>query len=430
MELLFKNITAVTMRKDECVLKNANVGVLNGKIILNANPDGQADRIIDGTNKVLIPGLYNCHTHAPMSLFRGIGNDLPLEDWLFNHIFPAEKKLTPSIVRAGALLAIAEMIASGTVSFTDMYYFMDEIAEAADEAGVMANLSNGVINMGRDDFDFYKCGEYLQTQKTIETYHRADHNRIRADASIHAVYTSDEKAWRPVVEYAAENNLRMHLHLSETKTEHDGCVEKYGATPAEIFEKHNVFGVPVTAAHCVWVTENDIEILARNGASAVHNPVSNLKLASGTAPVKAMLDKGLNVALGTDGMASNNSHDLFEEIKLASIAQKNALNDPTALPAIEVLKMATVGGAKSQGREAESGTIDDGYDADLVLLDFANPRQTPCYDPVLNLAYSTTGRDVQMTLCKGKILYEDGEHKTIDVEKILSECNEIKNIFG
>jgi 5-methylthioadenosine/S-adenosylhomocysteine deaminase len=263
----------------------------------------------------------------------------------------------------------------------------------------------------------------------LRDFHNQGDGRIKADASIHGVYTSFAPTWRQVTEFASEHRLNMHVHLSETKTEHENCIQAYGMTPAQVFARHGVFDTPTTAAHCVWVSDEDMDILAAKGVTAAHNPYSNLKLASGVAPVKRMHEKGINVTLGTDGMASNNSHDLFEEIKLSSCLQKYAACDPTAAPALEVLKTATINGAKAQGRQNESGILQEGFDADMVLLDFDNPRQTVCHNPVLNLAYSTSGRDVVMTLCQGRVLYENGEYKTLDIEKILHDAREAQKAF-
>jgi 5-methylthioadenosine/S-adenosylhomocysteine deaminase len=214
----------------------------------------------------------------------------------------------------------------------------------------------------------------------------------------------------------------MHVHLSETITEHEGCIKQYGGTPAALFAKHGVFDVPTTAAHGVWVTPRDIEILAEKGVTIAHCPISNLKLASGLAPVVAMKKAGVNVAIGTDGCSSNNSHDLFEELKMASILQKYGTDDPTAMPAIETLRMATVNGAIAQGREHESGILREGMDADLIVVDFHTPANAISHDPAISLAYSTVGRDVCLTMVRGKILYENGEFYTIDIEKVLREA--------
>ena len=437
MDLLFKNITAVTMQPVSPVIQNADIGVKDGRIIIlkdnSQKSDNQkenqpiAKRIIDGTGKVLIPGLYNCHTHIPMSLLRGFANDLSLETWLFDHIFPAEKKIKemPGAVYTAAMLSIAEMISSGTIAFSEMYFGLPEIARAVDEAGVKANLSNSVISFDPNGYNYRSSNDCIETLHVIENYHKAPHKRIKAEAGLHCAYTTHPEAWRQVSEFAKEHNIGMHVHLSETVAEHNKSLELFDLTPASAFASHGVFDVPATAAHACWVSEDDMEILAEKGVTVVHNPVSNLKLASGVAPIVDMMKKGINITLGTDGMASNNTHDLFEEIKIASILQKCAQEDPTALSAYETLEMATVKGAKAQQRQG--GMIADGYDADLVMLDFDTPRQIPCYDPIVSLAYSTTGRDVSMTLCQGRVLYENGEYKTIDIEKILHEVKNITN---
>jgi len=428
MDILFKNITVVTMDAENPVLTNVNVGITGRKItfISQEEPTERPLRTINGANKVLMPGLYNCHSHGAMAMFRGYANDRTLEDWLFNYIFPAESKWTPELIRTGANLAMAEMISSGTISFTDMYSIMDITAQAAQEAGMLANISNGIITFDPENFDYYKSKEHEQTARALDALAG---DRIKIEASIHGCYTSHPAAWHQVRDFARKHNLGMHVHLSETKTEQEGCIAKFGKTPAAIFAEHGVFDVPTTAAHAVWVTDDDMKILSEKNVTVSHCPISNLKLASGLAPVQKMKAAGINVAIGTDGVASNNSHDLFEELKMASILQKYALEDPTALPAFETMQMATVNGAKSQGRAHESGMIKEGYDADVLLLDFDNPRQTVCYDPMLNLAYSTSGRDVEMTIVRGKVLYEKGEYKTIDIEKTLHDARRAKEIF-
>ncbi|MCL2665241.1 MAG: amidohydrolase family protein, partial [Defluviitaleaceae bacterium] len=343
---------------------------------------------------------------------------------------PAELKMSDEMVKTGAEIAVAEMISSGTISYTDMYFNVDEIAAVAEKSGIKANLSNAVITPEGKPYKLKDDNSYIETLRVLNDYDGSCGGRIKADASIHAVYTSCPEAWQAVAEFASSKKMRMHVHLSETRVEQENCLKKYGRTPAEMFDAHHVFDVPTLAAHTVWISDSDIEILAKRGVSAAHNPVSNLLLASGIAPVSKMLAAGINVSLGTDGMASNNSHDLFEEIKLASILQKYATNDASALPALEALIMATANGAKAQGRENETGRIAAGLDADLILIDLDSPRQTACYNPVYNLAYSTTGRDVCMTMCQGRILYENGDYKTVDIEKLLFEAREhVKNFI-
>jgi len=412
-------------------LTGVDVGICGRKIshIAATSPTApKAARTICGEGKVLMPGLYNCHSHAAMAMFRGYANDRTLEDWLFNYIFKAESKWTPELLRTGTTLAIAEMIASGTVAFTDMYSLMNTTAEVVDETGVMANISNGIITFD-ENFSYVNDHVYTQTTRAMESFHNKGDGRIKVDASIHGVYTSHPAAWAQVLDFAHKHDLGMHVHLSETKTEHEGCIEKYGKTPAQVFNEHGVFARPTVAGHGVWVTDEDIAILAEKGVTVAHCPISNLKLASGLAPVQKMKSAGIDVAIGTDGVASNNSHDVFEELKIASILQKYATNDPTALPAFETLAMATLNGARAQGRAGESGMIKEGYDADMLMMDFHNPRQTVCYDPILNLAYSTSGRDVEMTICRGKVLYEKGEFTTIDIEKTLHDATKAREIF-
>ena len=431
MDLLFKNATIVTMDGTNPVMYNTCLGVKDGKIMLlsGSKEEHKAGRVIDCTGKVLMPGLYNCHSHAAMTMFRGYANDRNLEDWLFNHILPAEKKWTPEHIKTAVTLAIAEMIAGGTISFSDMYYFMDTVADAAFEAGMLANVSNAVVGPDKDAYDFHKDNVYGQTLNAIEKYHNKEDGRIKIDASIHGVYTSHPPAWAQVMEFTHKHGLNMHVHLSETKTEHEGCIKTYGKTPAQVFCGHGVFDVRTLAAHGTWLTDEDIAILAKKGVTVAHNPLSNLKLASGLAPISKMLKGGVNVAIGTDSVSSNNSHNLFEEIKMASLLQKYATNDPTALPAYKTLELATTNGAKAQGREMESGKIKTGYDADIILIDFDNPRQTVCFNPILNLAYSTSDKDVELTMVRGKILYEKGAYTTIDLEKTLYKARETQRYF-
>ena len=431
MDILFKNIVVVTMDEQNPVLNGMDVGITGRKIsyiekTTEASPT--AARIINGKEKVLMPGLYNCHSHAAMAMFRGYANDRNLEDWLFNYIFPAESKWTPELIRTGVTLAIADMISSGTVSFSDMYSLMNTTAQVASESGIMANISNGIITFDKD-FDFSKDHVYEQTTMAMEAYHNKGDGRIKIDASIHGVYTSQPAAWEQVLKFAQKHGLGMHVHLSETRTEHENCIKTFGKTPTQIFNEYGVFDVPTTVAHAVWITKEDRKILQKKGVTIAHCPMSNLKLASGVARVQAMVNTGINLTIGTDGVSSNNSHDLFEELKIASLLQKYSTNDPTAMPAFDALKTVTVNGAKAQGRAHESGMIKVGYDADVLLMDFDNPRQTVCYDPILNLVYSTSGRDVEMTICRGKVLYEKGEFTTIDIEKTLFEARKAKEIF-
>jgi 5-methylthioadenosine/S-adenosylhomocysteine deaminase len=422
MQTLFKNVTAVLMDDGDTVLKDAYVGTDGGKIVYvsTAPPiaSGAPPAVIDGSNKVMMPGLVNAHTHLPMVLLRGFADDMDLQTWLFQHIFPAEDKMTEEMVYTGMQLALMECIASGTVSATEMYFFPWFTAPAIIESGMKANICR--VFMG-DETDRQEA----EALDLIERFHMQADGRIRVDACVHAEYTSSPPVWERAARLARDKGLRMHVHLSETKFEHDECVKKHGMTPAAVLDKHGLFSVPVTAAHCVHVTDGDIDILAARGAAAVHNPVSNLKLNSGTARVRTMRDKGVNIALGTDGTASNNSLDLFEEVKTAAILHSGE----NPLTAAGALKLATRNGAASQGRAGETGQIAVGMDADLILLDFDKPHLTPLHNAVSSLAYSARGGDVCLTMVRGKTLYKDGEFLTIDREKVLREARKMACIF-
>lgn len=427
MEFLFKNATVIAMQNEIDAQENVCIGVSRGKIEYLGNYDEKivADRIIDCSNKVIIPGLYNCHTHTPMSLLRGYGNDRNLQDWLNNAIFPAEdyfRNVTNSTY-VGAILSIADMIESGTIAFSDMYFNMIDIARAVEETGVKACLCNPVLCRLDDPYDFQKDFSYIETNEILHNYVTRDGN-IKVDIGIHAEYTSTPAVWEKVIDFAKAQGLGIQIHLSETRYEHLCCKEKYGLTPTQLFNRYGLFDLKTTAAHGVWLEEADIEVLSDKKVTLVNNPISNLKLASGIAAVKEWMDAGINVALGTDGMASNNSNDIFEEMKMSSILQKNKYSDTTILSSKEVLKMATVNGALAHGRDA-SGKIEVGYDADLVVLNFNTTRQTACYDYLSNVVYSCTGRDVDLTMCKGRILYENGEHKTIDIERVVYEAKKM-----
>ena len=381
---------------------------------------------------VLMPGLINAHTHLPMAVLRGYADDMALQQWLSEYIFPREDRLDGRCVRAATLLAIAECVRFGVTSVSDMYNFCDEICQAVAETGFKANIARGTTMFLGDDFDFETfpaCRELVALKQKWDGY---DGGRIRIEASVHAEYTSTYQLWDALSEYAINNGLRMQVHLSETKQEHDACVEKYGLTPAQLLDCHHVFDVPAIAAHCVHLTEEDMRLLARRHVSAAHCPVSNLKLASGCADVMGMVKAGMNVCLGTDSVASNNNLDLFEEVKAAALMAKGKTGDPKAVGAQAALMMATVCGAKAQGRERECGMIKEGMDADLILLDFSQPHLIPCHNILSNLAYAASGHDVVLTMVRGRILYFAGKYPTIDLPAVVKELHDyvIPKVFS
>ena len=304
-----------------------------------------------------------------------------------------------------------------------MYDHCGAIAEAVAESGIKANLSRGTT-LFTEDFDFESYPACRELRELHEKWNGYDNGRIKVETSVHAEYTSNYRLWEALGEYAVNEGLGMQVHLSETKKEHEACKEKYGLTPAQLLDCHHVFDSRALAAHCVWLEPEDMALLAKRKVTAVHCPVSNLKLASGKADVIAMVKAGMNVALGTDGASSNNNLDLFEEIKLASLVAKDVHASAEALPPQAALMMATVCGARAQGREQECGMLKLGMDADLILLDFTQPQLMPCHDVLSHLCYAVNGRDVIMTMVRGKILYAAGKYPTIDLDAVVRELAE------
>ena len=428
MKILFKNITL--MYEDGSTESNMNVVVKDQKIesISKTYIADSYDRVISGENKLLCPGFYNCHTHTPMTLFRGYAENLPLSRWLHEKIFPAEDRLYPEAVRVASLLSMAEMMKNGTISFSDMYFFCEDIIEATVASGLKANISRSTVSFD-PDITAEKDDRFKEAVKLYENYHNFADGRIKMDMSIHAEYSTVPASCRYISDFALEKGLSMHIHLSETQSEHQACIEKYGVTPTEFFEQNGAFRVPVIAAHCVHLTDNDMKIMAAHGATAVHNPASNLKLGSGIARVENMLAENINVTLGTDGAASNNTLDVMKEAYLAAILQKGSTGRTDSVPSGAFIRMLTQNGAKTQGR-SDCGKLAVGARADLVMLDFDKIHVMPVYDYCDAFLYSANSSNVVMTMVDGNILYENGEYKTIDIEKTKYQFRQItENYF-
>ena len=410
----------------DILLKNCQVlapdGLLTGCIWVSGKqikqmsqsiPSDFKGRVIDGKNKLVMPGMVNAHTHIPMTALRGYSDDLKLHDWLFNHIFKAEARFTPDLVYWASLLGMAEAIRTGTTTISEMYFFAGSVAKAAAQSGINAHICNGFTNFD-GDFDPKTDKQVAEVDDLLKTWHNHNDGQIVIDCGIHAEYTSGHGVWEYIADFAGQRGLATHLHLSETRSEHEECIEKYGATPAEMFYKAGVLNNPVRAAHCVWVSDNDIEIMRQTGTAVVSCPVSNLKLSSGIAPVAKMLKAGVKVCLGTDSVASNNCHDMFAETKTAALVQKYKSDDPTVLDAPTALALATTAGAAALGRNT---AIAPGARADLIMLDLDAPNLYPQNNPVSNIVYSASGANVCMTMVGGRILYENGEFNTIDIEQ-------------
>ena len=428
MKILFKNIAL--MYENGSTESNMNVVVKDQKIesISKTYVADSYDRVISGENKLLCPGFYNCHTHTPMTLFRGYAENLPLSRWLHEKIFPAEDRLYPEAVRVASLLSMAEMMKNGTVSFSDMYFFCEDIIEATVASGLKANISRSTVAFD-PTITAEKDDRFKEAVKLYENYHNFADGRIKMDMSIHAEYSTVPASCRYISDFALENGLSMHIHLSETQSEHQACIEKYGVTPTEFFEQNGAFRVPVIAAHCVHLTDNDMKIMAKHGATAVHNPASNLKLGSGIARVENMLSENINVTLGTDGAASNNTLDVMKEAYLAAILQKGSTGRTDSVPSGAFIQMLSQNGAKMQGRP-DCGKLAVGARADLVMLDFDRIHVMPVYDYCDAFLYSANSSNVVMTMVDGNILYENGEYKTIDIEKTKYQFRQItENYF-
>lgn len=426
MRILIKG-AAVVPKPEEGVL-SADV-VVEGKRFAGVFPTGEAggefDRVIKGEGKLLVPGFVNAHTHLPMTLFRGLAEDLALREWLEERIWPAERKLTPEVVYWFALLGLVEMIRTGTTAFADMYFFMEEVGKAVEEAGLRALLSYGIIAPTPDRIE----PELKKAEAFAREWNGAAEGRIRCALSPHAPYTCGPEVWKEAVRLAKELKLPLHTHLCETRHEVEAHREAYGKGPVQWLEELGAFAVPVIAAHCVWVTEKDIDILAAHNVSVAHCPSSNLKLASGIAPVWAMVKGGVNVAIGTDGAASNNTLDMVREMRLAALLAKVRAEDPRAMPAPEALKSATQRGAAALGWAKDLGAIEEGHLADCVLLDLEAAHFAPGHDPLADLVYTACGADVEMVMVGGEILMEGRELQTLDEEKIVARCRELARKF-
>ncbi len=433
MNTLFSGVTAVLMDDAHTVLPDAYVQVKDGKIISvsQTRPEGFSGTQINGKGKVLMPGFVNAHTHIPMTVMRGYGGGHNLQDWLNDYIFPTEAKWDDRAIRCATQLGAAEMIASGVTCIADMYMRNDPIIQELVAAGLSANICVGATQFS-PGFDPDTQSDCVAQRVLTEKWHGYGDGQIRIDASIHGEYTSYQAPalWDWMARFAADHHQGVHLHMSETKSEHEECIARHGKTPAAVLAEHGLFDVRAIAAHCVWTTPEDWALMAAKGVSCVHNPVSNLKLGSGVASIPAMRKAGVNVALGTDGVSSNNATDLFGDMKLAAILHNGVNLDPTALTAWDALEMATVNGGKALGRK--TGKIEAGYDADLILVDFDRPHLLPCHDPVENLVFSAHCSDVSLNMCRGKVIYKDGQFLTIDMERVKKELAgyAIPKLFG
>jgi len=379
------------------------------------------DKIINAENKILMPGLINTHTHISMNLFRGLADDLELDEWLNNHIWPTEAGLNGEYCYIGAQLAIAEMIKSGTTTFNDMYFYMEDVAKAVEESGIRGCLSYGMIDFGDEE---KREKEIKENIKLIKNCHNTADGRIKVLFGPHAPFTASKELLEKTREKARKYKVGIHIHMNETKKEIEDVKEATGKRPFEYLDEINFLDTDVIAAHGVWLSKEEIDIIKKRDVKLSHNPCSNMKLASGISPVYEMLKEKICIGIGTDGAASNNNLDIFEEMKFVSLLQKvNTLN-PKALTSKETIQMATINGAKALNLDSKIGSLDVGKKADIILIDKNTINLTPTSDIISsNLVYAANGSNVNTTICNGKILMENNKLITLDENEIIKKAN-------
>ncbi len=427
MDTLISNVTAVTMNERMEVLFGAYIAVTDGKIesISKTAPTEKPKTIIDGTGMVAIPGLINCHTHLATTALRCYLDELSSREALEN-LLQKEAKMDSRCAKAAATLGIAECLRFGITSVSDLYYYPDATAQAAAEAGIKANvaLSSYRFIDENEDFDFETDEQCQELVRVYDQWSGYDHGRIRVDAGIYAEYTGNHKLWEGLSAFAAEKNIGMQLHLSETREEVDSCLDRTGLGPAELLDFHGLFRVSATAAGCACLSEDEQKLLGKRKATAVAMPMTAAKSGNPATPISACVKAGMNVALGTGGAVECGNLDLFEVMRYTALeARKNAEN-AAALPAQAALMMATVCGAQAQGRADRCGMLKEGMDADIVLVDFSAPHLMPCHNVISGLVFSAKGGDVAMTMVEGKILYQNGQFPTIDLKAAVEELTQ------
>ncbi|MFY0543104.1 amidohydrolase [Brevibacillus sp. H7] len=423
MKTILTHATVITANDQNEVIQNGAVAFEDDRITyVGPTPEEVTgyDQVIDVSGNYVLPGLINTHGHAGMSLLRGYADDLPLQQWLEEKMWPLEAQFTADHVKWGSYISIIEMIRTGTTTFVDMYDHMEQVAQAVESTGMRARLCRGMIGLCSEEERQAKLRDAVQFAKT---WHNQADGRITVMMAPHAPYTCSPAFITQIVEKADELSLPIHIHMSETRWEVEQNEQDYGVRPVAHLENLGVFQRPTLVAHAVHLTDEEIDILAQYKVRVSHNVVSNLKLASGVAPVPKMLAKGISVSLGTDSSASNNNLNLFEELKLAAILHKGVNCDPVAVPAEEALRMATRYGADGVFQSETLGTIEVGKQADLIVLDAHQAHFHPAHNPVSHVVYAANGRDVTDTVVAGKFLMRNRELLTVDEERVIFEAN-------
>ena len=427
MDTLISNVTIVTMNERMEVLFGSYIGIAGSKIvsISKVPPKEQPATIIDGTGMVAMPGLINCHTHLATTVLRGLADDLSATEALDARL-QKESKMDSRCAKASALLGIAECLRFGITSVSDLYYYPNATAEAVTESGIKGNLALSAYRFidENEEFDFDTDEQCRELCRVVEKWHGHDNGRIKIDAGIYAEYTSNRVLWEALAGYAHEQGLGIQLHLAETRSEADSCLDRTGLGQAELLDCHRLFAVPATIAGCACLSGEDRRLLGKRKASAVAMPLSAAKMGSPMTPILECVKAGMNVALGTDGVMECGNLDMFEVIRGAALSVRATAGKADALPAQAALMMATVCGARAQGRANECGMLKEGLDADIVLVDFSAPHLIPCHNVLSGLVYAAKGGDVAMTMVRGKVLYQNGSFPTIDLNSVVAELTE------
>jgi len=414
--ILIRNALVLTQNDKRQVLKGHDVLIEGSKIAaVGKGLKEKAEHVLDAKGKLVMPGLVNTHNHLAMTLLRGYGDDMRLQEWLEKRIWPREAKLKAGDARAGAMLGCLEMLKSGTTAFADMYFFMEETAHAVEESGIRANLSYGMMDHGKAE---KRQAELAKGEKFVKEFNEKAGGRIRTSFGPHAIYTCSRELLEKTNELAAKHDVKIQIHLSETRKEVADCLKAHEKRPVDYLESIGVLGKRLIASHCVWLRKEECTLLGKKGVSVSHNPASNMKLAGGGAiPIPELVEAKVNVTLGTDGAASNNSLSMFESMKLCALLQKNARWDPTLAPAQQVLDFATRNGAQALGFNA--GAIEKGWLADVVLLDLSGPNMVPVHNAVSNAVYSASAGNVTDVIVDGKIVVRERKVEAFDEAKVV-----------
>lgn len=427
MDTLISNVTIVTMNERMEVFFGGYVGITDGKFVHIAKvpPKEQPAEIIDGTGMVLMPGLINCHTHLATTLLRSYCDELSITEALEAQL-QKEAKMDSRCAKAAATLGVAECLRFGITSVSDLYYYPNATAEVIAESGMKANLSLSSYRFVDqcEEFDFRTDEQCTELRRVVDKWHNYDNGRIKIDAGIYAEYTSNYPLWEGLADYAAEKGLGFQLHLAQSQQEAESCEERTGLSQTELLSCHRVLNVPVTAAGCNALSDMDRKILGKHKASAVVLPMADAKQGRSCAPITECVQAGMNVALGSDGAIEAGNVDLFEVMRAAAMSVRASKGQADALPAQAALMMATVCGARAQGRAEQCGMIKEGMDADAVLLDFSAPHLMPCHNVINALVFSAKGGDVAMTMVRGRKLYVNGKFPTLDIAAAVKEISE------